>query len=189
MKKQKPKNTLQIITDEGESELESIARTGLAPELQALSCIINLGGDFDVNALMTELQSQSKAIHSGDMKRPESMLISQAHTLNSLATFLINKSLLQTDYRIYESFMRLALRAQNQARMTLETLSNIKNPPVIYAKQANIAHGPQQVNNGPHAAQNPNEQNKVLSVNHGETLDTSRESQAIGSNPEMAALG
>lgn len=85
--------------------------------------------------------------------------------------------------------MRLALRAQNQARMTLETLSNIKNPPVIYAKQANIAHGPQQVNNGPHAAQNPNEQNKVLSVNHGETLDTSRESQAIGSNPEMAALG
>ena len=32
--------------------------------------------------------------------------------------------------------------------MTLETLSTLKNPPVVYAKQANIAHGPQQMNNG-----------------------------------------
>jgi hypothetical protein len=32
--------------------------------------------------------------------------------------------------------------------MMLESLSEIKNPPVVYAKQANIAHVPQQVNNG-----------------------------------------
>jgi hypothetical protein len=32
-------------------------------------------------------------------------------------------------------------------RMTLESLATIKNPPVVYARQANIAHGPQQVNN------------------------------------------
>ena len=30
----------------------------------------------------------------------------------------------------------------------LETLANIKNPPTVFAQQANIAHRPQQVNNG-----------------------------------------
>ena len=38
--------------------------------------------------------------------------------------------------------MKLALKAQNQCRMTLETLAAIKNPPVIYARQANFANGP-----------------------------------------------
>lgn len=45
-------------------------------------------------------------------------------------------------------YAKLALRAQNQCRMTLETLATIKNPPVVFAKQANIAHDHQQVNNG-----------------------------------------
>jgi hypothetical protein len=44
--------------------------------------------------------------------------------------------------------MRLALKAQSQCRATLETLSAIKNPPVVFARQANITNGPQQVNNG-----------------------------------------
>jgi hypothetical protein len=44
--------------------------------------------------------------------------------------------------------MRLALKAQSQSRATVETLAAIKNPPVVFARQANIAHGPQQVNNG-----------------------------------------
>lgn len=34
-------------------------------------------------------------------------------------------------------------KAQSQCRATLETLAAIKNPPVIYAKQANISNGPQ----------------------------------------------
>jgi hypothetical protein len=43
--------------------------------------------------------------------------------------------------------MRLALKAQSQCRATLEALANIKNPPVVIARQANFAAGPQQVNN------------------------------------------
>jgi len=42
----------------------------------------------------------------------------------------------------------MALKAQGQCRTTLETLAAIKNPPVLFAKRANIAHGPQHVNNG-----------------------------------------
>lgn len=45
-----------------------------------------------------------------------------------------------------DKFTRLALKAQSQCRATLETLAVIKNPPV-FARQANIANGPQQVNN------------------------------------------
>ena len=44
--------------------------------------------------------------------------------------------------------MRMALKAQSQCRATLETLATIKNPPAVFARQANIAQGPQQVNNG-----------------------------------------
>jgi len=40
------------------------------------------------------------------------------------------------------------LKAQSQCRATLEALAAIKNPPIVYARQANIAAGPQQVNNG-----------------------------------------
>jgi len=46
-----------------------------------------------------------------------------------------------------ETYLKLALRAQSQCRATLETLAAIKNPPVVFAKQANIANN-QQVNNG-----------------------------------------
>jgi hypothetical protein len=48
-----------------------------------------------------------------------------------------------------DRLMRLALKAQSQCRATIETLAEIKNPSqVAFVKQANIAHGPQQVNNG-----------------------------------------
>lgn len=30
----------------------------------------------------------------------------------------------------------------------METLANIKNPPLVFARRANISNGPQQVNNG-----------------------------------------
>ncbi len=47
-----------------------------------------------------------------------------------------------------ELYLRLALKAQGQCRATLETLAVIKNPTALtFVKQANIAHGPQQVNN------------------------------------------
>ena len=46
-----------------------------------------------------------------------------------------------------KAYLGLALKAQGQCRMTLETLGNIVNPPAVFAKQANFTTGPQQVNN------------------------------------------
>jgi hypothetical protein len=57
----------------------------------------------------------------------------------------------------------MALRAQSQCRATLETLAAIKNPPIVYARQANVTTGPQQINNGvasPRAREIENEQTR-----------------------------
>jgi hypothetical protein len=52
--------------------------------------------------------------------------------------------------------VRLTLKAVGQCRATLETLAAIKNPLVVFAKQANMAHGPQQVKQR-HAPDGPTE--------------------------------
>lgn len=70
----------------------------------------------------------------------------------------------------------MALRAPTQSRMTLETLATIKNPP-IFAKQANIAGGHQQINNGSRAGDLETGQTKVLEVGNGERLDTERKAR------------
>ena len=92
-----------------------------------------------------------------------------------------------------DRYLRLALKAQSQCRATLETLATIKNPPVIYAKQANIANGPQQVNNGSLPAsvggETSIEPNKLLEQQHGERLDTGTQSAAIGADKAMATVG
>lgn len=40
------------------------------------------------------------------------------------------------------------MNPQSQSRASIETLAVIKNPPLVFAQQANIANGPQQVNSG-----------------------------------------
>ena len=79
---------------------------------------------------------------------------------------------------------------------TLETLANIKNPPVVFARQVNIAQGPQQVNNGMMPAgepcagprENENEPSKLLEAKPHERLDTRMPGAAV-SDPAMATLG
>jgi hypothetical protein len=77
------------------------------------------------------------------MKRCESMLMGQAEALQAMFVSYARRAQAQEYQKNLESFFRMALKAQNQCRMTLETLAAIKNPPVVYTKQANIAHGPQ----------------------------------------------
>jgi hypothetical protein len=78
------------------------------------------------------------------------MLNAQAVSLNSIFAELARRSALNVGEHMdaMERYMRLALKAQGQCRATLETLAAIKNPPVVFARQANISNGPQQVNNG-----------------------------------------
>jgi hypothetical protein len=92
-----------------------------------------------------------------------------------------------------QKYFSMALKAQNQCRMTLETLANIKNPPVVYARQANVTTGPQQVNNtvnnGPaHARENQNVPSKKLDKSHEQWMDTPAQGKSGKGNSAMAAV-
>jgi hypothetical protein len=119
------------------------------------------------------------------------MLLSQAHTLDALFNSLVMKGLGQTHMPHYESFLRLAYKAQSQCRSTLQTLSDIKNPSVVYAKQANITNGNQQINNGvsvPRTQENKIYSNELLTELPHATLDSRRTVEAIPVNSELAAV-
>ena len=87
--------------------------------------------------------------------------------------------------------MRLALLAQAQARSTAEALALLKNP-MPYIKQANIAHGHQQINNGQQATGAGNSQsepNKLLEAQHGNTLDIGAQAAAGRANQKLETVG
>ncbi len=105
-------------------------------------------GEQDFRALFDTLSASVKDVWEGDTKRIEAMLFAQATALQTIFTSLARRAHSQEYLKHLETFLRLALKAQSQSRATLETLATIKAGPAIFARQANIAHGPQQVNNG-----------------------------------------
>lgn len=148
-----PRNQITlVITDAKDTPDDVVARTCTRPEVQAAVVIQRFEGEnHEVNALIRELTAQAEAVRRGDMGRAETMLVAQAHTLDEIFSNLARRSHANMvgDYLdAAERYMRLALKAQSQCRTTLEALAEIKNPrPVAFVRQANIAHGPQQVNN------------------------------------------
>jgi hypothetical protein len=96
----------------------------------------------------------------------------------------------------WEAYLRMGLKAQNQCRMTLETLASLKNPPVVFARQANINNGgQQQVNNGapapPTSSPAPNPQvgaNELLEAKLEQRLDTRAPCAAGGTDPHLETV-
>jgi hypothetical protein len=149
-----------------------------------------MGKDLDINALIEGLQDTCKDVHAGDLKSVETMLVTQAKALQTIFTSLARKAHVQTHQKHYEAFLGLALKAQAQSRATITALVDLKYPrQATFVKQANIAHGAQQVNNGTapqtdggHCAQahapakeKQNPQNKLLEATHaqqGYRMDT-----------------
>ena len=105
--------------------------------------------NLDLQEMVLELNRQVEAAKNGDHAQMEAMLLSQTTTLNAIFAEMARRAAMNMNTNIpaTEAYMRMGLRAQNQARATLETLSSIRNPSVVIAKQANISAGHQQVNN------------------------------------------
>jgi hypothetical protein len=148
------RDTLKLVGTPGESEELIKARGALSPTagnaITARLFAKNSFGDDDLTACHTVLAESAQKLNAGDLSGLESLLNSQAIVLDKVFNELARRASLNmgTHMAATESYMRLALKAQSQCRATVESLANIKNPPIVYAKQANIAHGPQQVNNG-----------------------------------------
>jgi len=103
---------------------------------------------WDMQVLVDELVNSTNKLAKGDMSHVEQMLMHQATALQAIFTRLTERAFASSEIPSYDLFMRFGLRAQSQCRATLETLAAVKNPPVVYARQANVTTGPQQVNNG-----------------------------------------
>ena len=93
-----------------------------------------------------------------------------------------------------ETYLRLALKAQSQCRATLETLAAIKNPPIIFAEQANVTTGPQQINNGATvaprapAAKNSNQPIQLSGIDDELSTNARASSPAIPDDTSMEAV-
>ena len=156
------------------------------------SCIAS---DVDLTTHVESLRRQCEAVHKGDLKHSEAVLVSQAHTLDAIFTQFAHRAALNVGHypETVDAYMRLALRAQSQCRATLETLATIKNPPIVFAKQANIAHGHQQVNNGDAApvarGQTDNRPTELLEhADESQRLDIGTAAAASAGNPPLAAV-
>jgi hypothetical protein len=180
-----------------EEQRRHYAELVTSPELAAYRVInkveekSGIGQGIDVPTLMAHLRDQGKAVNRGDLSQAEAMLMNQATTLQSLFARLAERAMGNDTISAFEANMRMALRAQNQCRSTLETLAAIKNPPVVYARQANVTTGPQQVNNGGTAScarEMENMPNQLLGADHGEWTDSRTAGAAINSDPAMATL-
>ena len=105
-------------------------------------------GDTDLTELMAAQAALGVAVQHGDLRVAENLLMSQAVTLNAIFTNLATLSDKDRQVGHMERLLRLALKAQSQCRTTCETLAALRSPRAVFARQANIANGPQQVNNG-----------------------------------------
>ena len=156
-KKRNP-NQLNVAGKPGEDQADALARTLLQPTVQAaftLKKYVKSAGDLELSGLIDSLTEQTRACSEGDLKRPEAMLTAQAHTLDAIFNNLAQRAINAKYMDELEPYLKLALRAQSQCRATWEALATIKNPPVMsYVRQANVAHGPQQVNNASAAPNN-----------------------------------
>lgn len=186
-------NKKQTASSQNESAEQALARTITSPECLSAS-VLTICQNVDharVVDLVDELKKQSAAISSDDLSRAESMLTAQAHTLDGLFAKLTSDALACPDMERLERYMKLALKAQNQARATLQTLVELKAPKKIaFFQQANIGNQVQVNNEKQRARSRKNRKapNKLLGADHGQRLDTRTAGKAGGANPAMATV-
>lgn len=190
--------TLEFTAEKNKTKERKLAEVLLSPTnlnaITAQTFIQPIAGDFDLTEAVSVIQEKSENIIDGDLSELESTLTAQVVSLNAIFNTLARRSAANMggNLKAVEIYMRLALKAQSQSARTIEVLTTLKNPPVVYAKQANISHGHQQVNNGinqpTYAGETINSENELLSEINHETLDTRGTIKTSGINQDMAAV-
>lgn len=198
-KKDKLRRTTDAVNQSApDARVNEAAKLALGSCANAAAVIREYGKTFgtpDLGTLIEELHASVERVQTGDLKQCEAMLMAQALSLQAMFTSLARRALVQDYQSNLEAFLRLALKAQNQSRITLETLAAIKNPLAgAYVHQQNVAVN-QQVNNGPPAgradrpvAQTQFEPNELLEVQHGQRMDYGATGAASTTYSELEAM-
>ena len=193
-------NALRVEVHPGDSPSEKLAALATDGALTAITLQAYAGGgkELGVTELLTAMRKAGDETVAGDMGRFERVLTHQFLTLDALFNNLAQRSGRQESFKGIEVLMRLALKAQAQARSTAEALALLKNP-MPYIKQANMTTGPQQVNNyagtSAHsriqscAENSQSEPNKLLEADHGQRLDIGAQAQAGRGHQALETVG
>ena len=188
----------------GMTDAEKVAFLMTRPTLQSAT----IGGKFlhdgaSTLEAMQEINRIIAKVKNGDMSDIEALLIGQALSLNAIFTSYAH-TLVGTSMSIKEAQYKsnIAMKAQSQSRAAIEALTALKYPrQVVIAKQANIAQGHQQVNNGglsdqyahahthTQAREISNQSNELLEGEHGtKTMDGQTATIAARENLPMETV-
>ena len=202
-------NTLEPNAEPGktiERKMADVVGSGLVGNASVMrSYAAGIFGELDIMECARALKDSVGAVKAGDLSAAEGMLMTQAVALNAIFGELARRAASNMgEYPdAFERYMRLALKSQGQCRATIETLATIKNPPVVFARQANISNGgQQQVNNGvpapvagtlpapaSRAGKSESEQIELLEASDGERLDSGTTGATGGVNPHLETVG
>ena len=198
-------NAIPVTQRGGESVGQALANAAVHPAVNASIVMRAYQGnlltmDTSIEGLVNSLTATMDDSKGGDLSTLEAMLIGQATALQTIFTSLAVKAQVQTSQRNMEALLGLALKAQAQSRATITALVDLKHPKqAMFVKQANIANGPQQVNNGvsvdpersaqAREVERPNLNNKELELNDGQWLDTGATGTTVRTDPHLEAVG
>lgn len=193
-KKHNPQ-ALIVENEKGKSEHRKLAEIKLSSSvlntLTTEAFTKSVLGEFDFTEAVAVMKEKSEKIIAGDLSELESTLSAQVVSLNAIFTTLASRATTCEYLNQKKTNLRLALKAQAQCARTIEVLATLKNPPIVFAKQANIAHGHQQINNNQpatHAGKTINSSNELLSEVNNATLDTRGTLETIRVNQELATV-
>ena len=148
-------NELIVERDGVETMEETDARTAMDPAM-AHSFLVRAfasqgmfkGHTLDATMAHDVIAAKIEAVSGGDLKDIEAPLVATIYSLQAMGTeYTRRASLCLNSPEVSEIYMRLGLRCFSQMRAHAEAVAEIKNPRPVFAKQTNIANGPQQVNN------------------------------------------
>jgi hypothetical protein len=206
-KKSSEPEAFKVVMKPGESDDRAKARYAVEPIVQAAGTIRHFLSepfyDLSINELIGELSELNDQSVSGNLSGSETLLTSQAKTLDAIFNKLARLASfnIATNLSAADTLLRLGLRAQSQCRSTIEALAEIKNPGhVTFAKQVNNSAGPQQVNNGALASgisrpvragaeESKIPPNKLLEQTHGERLELGAKGAAGGTDTPLETVG
>jgi hypothetical protein len=153
--------------------------------------------DVSPQTMAALLNEQVQAISNGDLSQLEKLLLSQAIALQGMFVDMASKARGQTTRDNLQVVTSLALKSAAASRQAITALADLRMPKsVMFAKQANVTSGPQQINNGTippaEAARTesfPDRQNELLEAQDGQWLDTGTAGTPGRTDQVMEAVG
>lgn len=188
---------LAIRAEPGKTADALVAEVAMSPLVPNASTAVDyskgLFPDLSLNDCVEVLKGHVQNVNAGNLSGAEATLTAQAAALDAVFNNLAKRAIHAEYMDNLDRYLRLALKAQNQCRTTLETLAYIKNPPTAFIRQQNVAVN-QQVNNSDHsdrtrAGDSKNQPNKVLEHQHGERLDFGTAGTASSADSAMETVG